>query len=238
MKRLLTGTAIAALLAAPALAQTQNYNQTTEVQANSVIATEAELPAEYNTEDLNKLILTQLEKRSTDTSASKAEMMKKEAAANEPHMADGALHEDEWSETVGIVQTAQGDERFTTLVSLIDLSAEDLGLEPAMSYTVFAPVNDAFAPLSQERLDYLISDAGAQERVVILKGHIIPASITAADIPSSGTLIETLSGEEIWVQKTEDGGVKVGNAKVLEGDIEASNGVLHAVDTIIVPKGM
>lgn len=228
MKRLLTGTAIAALLAAPALAQTQTNDETITTQPTVVNVTEAELPAEYSAEDLNKMVLAQLNSRNDKTPASKAEMAKNEVAVDDQ----------EWSDTVGIMQTAQGDERFTNLVSLIELSADDLGLEPGMSYTVFAPVNDAFAPLSQERLTYLTSEEGAQERTDILKGHIIPASIAAADVPKDGTMVETLSGEKIWVTMTEDGNVKAGNAIVVEGDIEASNGIIHAVDTIIMPKGM
>lgn len=228
MKRLLTGTAIAALLAAPALAQTQTNDETITTQPTVVNVTEAELPAEYSAEDLNKMVLAQLNSRNDKTPASKAEMAKNEVV----------MDDQEWSDTVGIMQTAQADERFTNLVSLIELSADDLGLEPGMSYTVFAPVNDAFAPLSQERLTYLTSEEGAQERTDILKGHIIPASIAAADVPKDGTMVETLSGEKIWVTMTEDGNVKAGNAIVVEGDIEASNGIIHAVDTIIMPKGM
>lgn len=228
MKRLLTGTAIAALLAAPALAQTQTNDETITTRPTVVNVTEAELPAEYSAEDLNKMVLAQLNSRNDKTPASKAEMAKNEVV----------MDDQEWSDTVGIMQTAQADERFTNLVSLIELSADDLGLEPGMSYTVFAPVNDAFAPLSQERLTYLTSEEGAQERTDILKGHIIPASIAAADVPKDGTMVETLSGEKIWVTMTEDGNVKAGNAIVVEGDIEASNGIIHAVDTIIMPKGM
>lgn len=232
MRRLLTGTAIAALIAGPALAET-DLVQKTDTQLDAYIAEEVELPNDYDAADLNQIMLEQLETRPAPDA-----YVETTYEAETDYAKDKAMHKDDMSSDATLIETAQNDARFTTLVSLVELSKDELGLTEGMTYTIFAPVDDAFAPLSVDRVDYLTSEAGAQERADILKVHIIPASITAEDVPMTGTMVETLSGHEIWVQKFDNGTVMVGNAKVVEADIEASNGIIHAVDAVIMTETM
>jgi uncharacterized surface protein with fasciclin (FAS1) repeats len=65
-----------------------------------------------------------------------------------------------------------------------------------------------------------------------------PASIAAEDVPMKGTMLETLSGYKVWVMKAKDGTVTIGDATVVEGNIEASNGIIHAIDKIIMPTSL
>ena len=127
-----------------------------------------------------------------------------------------------------IADIATGDERFTTLVELVQ-SAGLLGLFTGTDeYTVFAPTNDAFAALPQETLDAVAADPALLQAVLSL--HAVPGSVKAESVVA-GTLVETLGG---YISVSVDGdAVSVGGANVSTADIEASNGVVHVIDSVI-----
>ncbi len=132
-----------------------------------------------------------------------------------------------------VVEIAAGNPDFSTLVAAIQAA----GLVEALSgdgpFTVFAPTNEAFAQLPAGTLDMLLLPENKDKLTAILTYHVVPGKVMAADVV---TLSEatSLEGDTITVS-TVDGGVKVDSANVVATDIEASNGVIHVIDAVIVP---
>jgi uncharacterized surface protein with fasciclin (FAS1) repeats len=131
-----------------------------------------------------------------------------------------------------IVAVASGNPDFSTLVSA--LSAADLveALGSAGPFTVFAPNNEAFGKLPPGTVDNLLKPENKEQLAGILKSHVVEGKVMAADV-ASGT-VKTLSGKEIAVVNDDDG-VTFGGAKVIAADVPASNGVIHVIDTVVVP---
>lgn len=101
------------------------------------------------------------------------------------------------------------------------------GNEP---YTVFAPTDEAFAKIPKADLDALLKDKARLSDV--LAYHVIPGKVMAADVKAGK--VKTVKGSELTV--TTSGGVMVNNAKVIKTDIVAGNGVVHVIDTVLIPK--
>jgi len=131
-----------------------------------------------------------------------------------------------------IVAVASGDSDFATLVAA--LSAADLVtvLQGKGPFTVFAPNNAAFAKLPPGTLDDLLKPENKKKLAGILKNHVTSGQITAAGLQDGS--IKMLGGEKVEVAK-ENGRVGFGGAKVLMADIPASNGVIHVIDTVVLP---
>jgi uncharacterized surface protein with fasciclin (FAS1) repeats len=131
-----------------------------------------------------------------------------------------------------IVAVASGDPDFATLVAA--LSAADLVtvLQGKGPFTVFAPNNAAFAKLPPGTLDDLLKPENKKKLAGILKNHVTSGKITTAGLQDGS--IKMLGGEKVEVAK-ENGRVGFGGAKVLRADIPASNGVIHVIDTVVLP---
>lgn len=133
--------------------------------------------------------------------------------------------------TPGIVAIAAGNPDFSTLVALL----KEAGLVGALSgdgpFTVFAPTNDAFAKVPAATLAGLKADKDKLRAV--LTYHVVPQKITAAEVPAKAD-VKSLQGDTIAVAKT-DAGVTVDGAKVVKADIIAANGVIHVIDSVILP---
>jgi uncharacterized surface protein with fasciclin (FAS1) repeats len=98
-------------------------------------------------------------------------------------------------------------------------------------FTVFAPTDEAFAALPEGALDALIADVDAL--TVVLLDHVVDGKVMAADvIELDGQEVETLAGSSVLIQI--DDGVFVGDALVIITDIEASNGVIHVIDNVLL----
>lgn len=129
-----------------------------------------------------------------------------------------------------IVEIAAGNEDFSTLVELVTAA----GLVDALSggeYTVFAPTNEAFAKLPASVVSYLTANPEALTRV--LTYHVVEGTVLSTDL-SDGLTAATLEGGEVAFNVS-DMGVQVNNAAVTAADITASNGVIHVIDTVILP---
>tara|TARA_Y100000815_G_scaffold257279_1_gene265720 strand:- start:40 stop:546 length:507 start_codon:yes stop_codon:yes gene_type:complete len=130
-----------------------------------------------------------------------------------------------------IVEIAQENGNFTTLVAAV----QEAGLVETLSgegpFTVFAPTDAAFAALPEGALDALLADPEALKAV--LTYHVVPGAVMASDL-SDGMTAETVSGDEITFTLDGDA-VQVNGATVTAADIEASNGVIHVVDTVLMP---
>ena len=132
-----------------------------------------------------------------------------------------------------IVDTAVEAGDFTTLVTAV--TAADLveTLKGEGPYTVFAPTDAAFAAVPKETLDALLADPkGALADV--LTYHVVSGKVMAADL-SDGMMIDTVNGAQLEVKINADGTVMIGDATVVTADIETSNGVIHVIDTVLVP---
>jgi uncharacterized surface protein with fasciclin (FAS1) repeats len=131
-----------------------------------------------------------------------------------------------------IVAVASSDADFSTLVSA--LRAADLvgALKGKGPFTVFAPNNAAFAKLPPRALEDLLKPENKKKLAAILKNHVIEGKVMAADV-KSGT-VRTLDGKKVEVA-VENGKVGFGGAQVIATDIKASNGVIHIIDTVVMP---
>ncbi len=133
-----------------------------------------------------------------------------------------------------IVDIAAADDRFTTLVAAV--TAADLveTLKSEGPFTVFAPTNDAFAKLPAGTLETLLKPENKQKLVEILTYHVVAGKVMAADVVNL-TEAETVLGQKVMI-KVVDGKVYINDAEVIITDIEASNGVIHVIDTVLLPK--
>ena len=137
-----------------------------------------------------------------------------------------------------IVATAVGAGNFTTLVTAIKAAELVEALQGEGPYTVFAPTDEAFAKLPPETLAAVLADENLlkpenRDRLqALLLYHVVPGKVMSSDL--SGTVeAETLQGSTVEIVVAD--GVTVNKAKVVAADIEASNGVIHVIDMVMLP---
>ena len=99
---------------------------------------------------------------------------------------------------------------------------------------MFAPTDEAFAKLPGGTVENLLKPENKRQLVVILTYHVVPEKVMSKDLLGKKTMAKTVEGTQISIDATDD--VRVNNAKVVKADIEASNGVIHVIDTVIIPK--
>jgi uncharacterized surface protein with fasciclin (FAS1) repeats len=134
-----------------------------------------------------------------------------------------------------VVDTAVAAGSFTTLVKA--LQAADLveTLKGAGPFTVFAPTDAAFAKLPAGALEALLKPENKAKLQRILKAHVVAGKVMAADAVKISSA-KAVSGDTLTIA-SRDGGVTVDGAKVAKADIAATNGVIHVIDSVIMPKG-
>ncbi len=139
-------------------------------------------------------------------------------------------------QTKNIVDTAASAGSFTTLAKA--LTAADLvaTLHGPGPFTVFAPTDEAFAKLPAGALDNLLKPENKDKLRRILTYHVLAGEVRAADVVKLRSA-KALSGDSITIE-VRDGNVHVDDADVTKTDIQASNGVIHVIDTVILPKGI
>jgi uncharacterized surface protein with fasciclin (FAS1) repeats len=133
-----------------------------------------------------------------------------------------------------IVDTAVSAGSFNTLVAAV--KAADLvdTLKGEGPFTVFAPTDDAFAKLPAGTLDDLLKPENKDKLASILTYHVLPGKVMAKDVATM-KMAETVNGQSFSVSMVGEN-VMVDNAKVVQADIECSNGVIHVIDSVILPK--
>lgn len=129
-----------------------------------------------------------------------------------------------------IVDTAVGAGNFKTLATALGAAGLVETLKGKGPFTVFAPTDEAFAKIPKADLDALIKDKVKLKAV--LTYHVVAGKVMAADVKAGK--VKTVQGSELTVTTT--GGVKVDSANVIKTDIVADNGVIHVIDTVIIPK--
>jgi uncharacterized surface protein with fasciclin (FAS1) repeats len=133
-----------------------------------------------------------------------------------------------------IVDVAAGNPDFTTLVAAVKAAGLAETLAGTGPFTVFAPTNEAFAALPAGLVDKLLLPANKDVLTKILTYHVVPAEVMAADVKAGD--VATVEGSKITIGTT--GGVTVNDAKVTATDVDASNGVIHVIDKVLVPAGV
>ncbi|BCX02225.1 MAG: hypothetical protein KatS3mg053_0163 [Candidatus Roseilinea sp.] len=136
-----------------------------------------------------------------------------------------------------IVDTAVAAGSFKTLAAAVQAAGLVDTLKGAGPFTVFAPTDEAFAKLDKALLESLLKPENKDKLVAILTYHVVPGKVTAADAAKL-TSAKTVQGEEITIKSDGYGGVMINNAKVVTADVMASNGVIHVIDTVILPPSM
>ena len=131
-----------------------------------------------------------------------------------------------------IVDTAIEAGSFTTLVAAVQAAGLVDTLKGEGPFTVFAPTDDAFAALPAGTVEDLLKPENKDKLVSILTYHVVPGKVMSTDL-SDGMKAATVQGGEVTIMT--EGGVKVDNANVVSADIEASNGVIHVIDAVIMP---
>ena len=131
-----------------------------------------------------------------------------------------------------IVEVAKAAGSFTTLLTAVEAAGLVDVLKAEGPFTVFAPTDEAFAKIPQADLEALLQDTEALKAVLL--HHVVPGSVKAADVMGLSSA-ETANGSSVSIA-TENGTVRVDEATVLTADIEASNGIIHVIDSVIMPE--
>lgn len=172
------------------------------------------------------------------------ENKKKEEAVSEP-APQNEMAEEPTNTTPNIVGVAAGDDRFSTLVTAVqaaDLAGTLSGEGP---FTVFAPINDAFAALPEGTLEDLLKEENKEKLAGILTYHVVSGKVEAAAViaainDNNGVFnVTTVQGQEIALSLN-DGKVVLtdangGTSTVILTDVAASNGIIHAIDAVVLP---
>ena len=135
-----------------------------------------------------------------------------------------ALHDD-------IVDIASGSEDFSTLVAAVSAAGLVETLQSDGPFTVFAPTNDAFAALPAGTLEALLKPENRDRLQAILTFHVVAGKVKSTDLLAAGQA-ETVNGKSLPI------GLRVGGANVIKADIQASNGVIHVIDRVLLPADL
>ncbi|MGI9523757.1 MAG: fasciclin domain-containing protein [Hyphomicrobiaceae bacterium] len=133
-----------------------------------------------------------------------------------------------------IVDTAVKAGSFNTLVAAVKAAGLVDTLKGKGPFTVFAPTDAAFAKLPKGTVEDLLKPENKSKLAAILTYHVVPGKVMSKDIAGKKLSPKSVQGQTIAVDATQ--GVKVNNAKVVTADIATSNGVIHVIDTVILPK--
>lgn len=146
------------------------------------------------------------------------------AALAGPVFADG--------HSMDIVDTAVNAGSFTTLVAAVEAAGLVETLKGEGPFTVFAPTDEAFAALPEGTVETLLMPENIDQLTAILTYHVVPGAVMSGDL-SDGMMASTVQGGDLMISLGD--AVMVNDATVTTVDIEASNGVIHVVDTVIIP---
>lgn len=133
-----------------------------------------------------------------------------------------------------IVDTAVDAGSFSTLVTAVQAADLVTTLKGEGPFTVFAPTDEAFAKLPEGTLGDLLKPENKEKLQSILTYHVVPGKVMAADVMNLSQAT-TVNGQSIMI-KVEGDTVMVDNAKVTKTDIECSNGVIHVIDSVLLPE--
>ncbi|MDA1071958.1 MAG: fasciclin domain-containing protein [Proteobacteria bacterium] len=132
-----------------------------------------------------------------------------------------------------IVEVAAADGRFTTLVAAIEAAGLVETLQGEGPFTVFAPTDEAFAALPEGTVEDLLKPENRDTLVAVLTYHVVPGKVMSSDIAGQEMEVATVQGSTVEIDAMD--GVMVDGAHVIIADVDASNGVIHVIDAVIMP---
>jgi len=137
-------------------------------------------------------------------------------------------------QTKDIVSIALADENFSTLVAALKAAGLVEALQGDGPLTVFAPTNEAFEKLPEGTVENLLKPENKEKLQKILKYHVVASAVPSSAAAGNKVQLDTLAG----VKADVDGrsGVKIGSANVTQADIQASNGIIHVIDAVLIPN--
>jgi uncharacterized surface protein with fasciclin (FAS1) repeats len=138
---------------------------------------------------------------------------------------------DDHGDQMDIVDTAVAADDFETLVTAVQAAGLVETLKGDGPFTVFAPTDEAFAAIPEADLNALLADK--EKLTAVLTYHVVPGKVMAADVMGLDSAT-TVQGSDVDIEIVE-GGVQVDGANVVQTNIEASNGVIHVIDAVIMP---
>ncbi|MBL8705528.1 MAG: fasciclin domain-containing protein [Rhodospirillales bacterium] len=139
------------------------------------------------------------------------------------------------AQAADIVDTAVSAGQFNTLVAAVKAAGLVDTLKGAGPFTVFAPTDDAFKKLPAGTVESLLKPENKAALVKVLTYHVVPGKVMSASLAGKKTDAKTVEGSMVDIDAT-GGSVMVQYAKVVKADIAADNGIIHVVDTVIMPK--
>jgi len=135
-------------------------------------------------------------------------------------------------EQFDIVDTALSAGNFSTLAAALGAAGLIEALKNEGPFTVFAPTDEAFAKIPPQALSNLLQPENKEKLAAILTYHVVPGRVTAHDVANLNSAT-TLQGQTLTISKQD--GVKINDAKVIAPDVEATNGIIHVIDTVLMP---
>ena len=138
------------------------------------------------------------------------------------------------SHSKDIVETALAAGSFNTLAAALGAAGLVDTLKAAGPFTVFAPTDDAFAKLPEGTVETLLKPENKEKLAAILTYHVVSGKVMASDVVNLNSA-KTVNGKEAKISVA-DGKVMIDNAHVIKTDIAASNGVIHVIDSVILPE--
>ena len=133
-----------------------------------------------------------------------------------------------------IVDTAVAAGQFNTLAAALDAADLIETLKGEGPFTVFAPTDEAFAKLPEGTVESLLQPENRDQLIAVLTYHVVPGKVLAKDVVNISSAT-TVQGSDVSVS-VKDGSVMIDNATVVATDVDASNGVIHVIDTVILPN--
>ncbi|UJP63790.1 fasciclin domain-containing protein [Mongoliitalea daihaiensis] len=133
-----------------------------------------------------------------------------------------------------VVDIAVGSADHTTLVAAVSAAGLVETLSGDGPFTVFAPTNDAFAALPAGTVESLLEEANKDQLTAVLTYHVVAGNVLSGDL-SDGQVVTTLNGQTLTVS-IKDGKVMINGATVVAADLAGSNGVVHVIDSVLLPK--
>jgi len=134
-----------------------------------------------------------------------------------------------------VVDKAVSNDQFSTLVSALKAAGYVEALNQPGPFTVLAPTNAAFDKLPDDALANLLKPENKDQLRALLAYHVIPSKAMSGDLAGQDQTLPTAHGQSVSVDGTNGDGITINGAKVVQADVDASNGVIHAIDTVLVP---
>ena len=147
----------------------------------------------------------------------------------------GGDHDHSHGEGYTVMDKAAADGNFSTLIAAVEAAGLQEVLTGHGPFTIFAPTNAAFAALPEGTVESLLMPENIDQLKAILTYHVVPKNVMSSQIKNGDNFVKTVGGSTLNVEKEYDE-VMIGSARVVAVDIKASNGVIHVIDEVLLPK--